>query len=269
MSWRSAIYTGLVVHTRHTPRRHRLRYRVFALALDLDEVPALSHALRLFSHNRPALFSFLDRDHGDTTKGGLRGWVNARIAEAGFDPADMGVTILCYPRIFGYAFNPLTVYFCRDATGAVRLALYEVCNTHGERHTYVIPAGAPEQGSFRHACDKRMYVSPFLSMDCRYNFRIVPPGEQVLVAINQTEAGQPVLHAAFSGKRTPLSDAALLRMLLAYPLMTLKVTGAIHFEALRLWLKRVPIHRHTRAPTRVARTLVHDHPKGLHDERRH
>lgn len=266
MTLRSAIYTGEVVHVRLHPRRHRLRYRVFALAIDLDELDALSSGLRLFGHNRRALFSFHDRDHGTGEEGGLRRWVDARIAEAGLDPTGMRVDLLCYPRVFGYVFNPLSVYFCSDAAGLVRLVLYEVCNTFGERHTYAIPVDDADGPAIRHACDKALYVSPFLSMDCRYHFRIVPPGDRVSVAIDETEAGRPVLFASFSGRRRALGDAALLRLLFSYPLMTLKVTAAIHFEALRLWLKGIRIHRHRPARTAPARTpagrseVLHDEP---------
>lgn len=262
----SAIYTGEVVHARHHPRKHRLRYRVFALALDLDELPALSQGLRLFGHNRPALFSFHDRDHGTGEEGGLRRWVDARIREAGLDPAAMRVSLLCYPRILGYVFNPLSVYFCRDETGRVRLILYEVRNTFGERHTYAIPVDDADGAGIRHACDKALYVSPFLSMDCRYHFRIVPPDETVVVAISETEAEKPVLFASFSGRRRALGDAALLRLFFTYPLMTLKVTGAIHFEALRLWLKGIRTHRHRPARSAVSRTLVRRRSEVLHDE---
>lgn len=261
MSWNSAIYRGEVVHVRHRPRVHRLRYRVFALDLDLDELPRLSKALRFFGYNRPALFSFRDSDHGDGIAGGLRSWVDARIAEAGFDPASMRVSVLCYPRILGYVFNPLSVYFCRDESGAVQLVLYEVCNTFNERHTYVIPASDTGRPSIRHSCDKALYVSPFLSMDCRYDFRIAPPGDEVMVSISESEAREKVLFASFSGKRQTLTDGALIRLFFSHPLMTLKVTGAIHFEALRLWLKGVPFHRHRPADTPVAKTLVAPNPK--------
>ncbi|WP_292896946.1 DUF1365 domain-containing protein [Nitratireductor sp.] len=256
MSWVSTIYSGKVVHRRHRPTAHHLSYRVFALYLDLDELPCLSERLRLFSYNRAGVFSFHDTDHGNGVPGGLRHWVDAQIEKAGLDARTMRVGLLCYPRMFGYVFNPLSVYFCRDEEGNVRLILYEVCNTFGERHTYVIPVENMAPKGIRHACDKALYVSPFLSMKCRYNFRILPPTEDVLVAINETEEDAPVLHASFAGQRRDLTDRALLGLLLSHPLMTLKITGAIHLEAARLWLKKIPFHRHTPSPHRVTQTLV-------------
>lgn len=258
----SAIYSGRVIHRRHRPKVHRLFYRVFALYLDLDEIPALSKAMKLFSYNSAGVFSFHDGDHGDGTRGGLRRWVDTQIEKAGLDPGSMRVFLLCYPRIFGYVFNPLSVYFCHDTYGNIRLILYEVCNTFGERHTYVIPVERVGPKGIRHACDKALYVSPFLSMDCRYHFHIMPPAQDVVVAINETETSEPVLHASFTGQRRELTDRALLGLLLSHPLMTLKVTAAIHFEAMRLWLKKVPIHRHAPSGERVAQTLIKSDQKG-------
>ncbi len=156
--------------------------------------------------------------------------------------------VLCYPRILGYVFNPLSVWFCDDEQGLLKAIVYEVHNTYEERHAYVLPVG-DDQELVRHGCAKAFYVSPFLSPDCRYQFRIRPPGEDVAIAINEEEAGSPILNASFAGKRRPLGDGALLKMLLRYPLMTLKVVLAIHFEAVRLMLKGV--RRHPHAPKAV------------------
>lgn len=238
---RSAIYEGLVTHTRVTPARHSFRYRVFSLLLDLDELDALSAASRLFARNRAALLSFHDKDHGDGRP--LHEWVNAQLATVNIT-ADGPVQVLCYPRLFGYVFNPLSVWFCHRADGTLAATIYEVHNTHGERHCYVLPVSG---STVEQECGKDFYVSPFLSFDCRYGFRIRPPGEDVLVSIQETDAGAPVLHAAFSGKRKPFTDAALASAFLRHPLMTVKIMAAIHFEAVRLWLKRVPTHAHIKA----------------------
>ena len=237
---RSAIYQGYVTHTRIFPARHSFRYRVFSLLLDIDELDALSAKSRLFARNRAALLSFHDKDHGDG--GDLRAWVNAQLSTAGI-AADGPVQVLCYPRLFGYVFNPLSVWFCHATDGALAATIYEVHNTYGERHTYVLPVG----NAIEQSCRKDFYVSPFLSLNCNYEFRIEPPGEDVLVSIRETENGAPILNAAFSGTRKPFTDGNLLSAVLRHPLMTLKVFAAIHFEALRLWLKRVPTHAHIRA----------------------
>jgi DUF1365 family protein len=234
----SAIYSGVVVHKRLRPRRHRLNYRVFSLLLDLDELPDLS--LRLLGINRPGLMSFREADHGDG--GPLRPWVEARLVEAGI-VADGAIRILCYPRMLGYVFNPLTVYFCHSADGALAGIIYEVHNTHGERHAYVLPGGA---GVVRHSCSKRFFVSPFVPMDCVYHFTITPPAEAVGVSIVENDPDGTLLTAAFAGHRAPLTDAMLARALLGHPLMTLKVTLAIHWEAAKLLLKGLRVYPHRR-----------------------
>lgn len=249
----SELYAGKVVHARLRPKRHKLTYRVFSLLLDLDEIEALSRKLKLFAHNSAAVFSFHDRDHGDGG-GDLRGWVGAQLGAAGIALAAPKITMLCYPRIFGYVFNPLTVWFCHEGD-ELRAILYEVHNTFHERRTYVIRV-APGANAIEQTCNKELYVSPFVPMDCAYRFHIEPPGDKVLVAIDETDRDGLLLKARFYGNRQPLTDASLLRALFAYPLMTLKVTAAIHWEALKLWAKGVPVFRHRAATARVATTVV-------------
>jgi hypothetical protein len=233
------------MHRRITPRHHRFKYRVFAMLLELDELPALGRRLSLFAHNRRGLFSFQDRDHGDGRD--LNVWLDDLLAKSGI-VADGARRVLCYPRILGYVFNPLSVWFCHGGDGALKAIIYEVHNNYEERHAYVLPVG-DDQGLVRHGCPKVFYVSPFLSRECRYSFRIRPPGEDVAITIQEEEAGAPILNASFAGARRALTDGALARMLLRYPLMTLKVMAAIHYEAVRLMLKGV--RRHPHAPKAV------------------
>ena len=209
------------------------------MMIELGELPRLDRALALFKWNRRGLFSFYDRDHGDGRS--LNIWLDDLLGAAGI-AANGPRRVLCYPRIFGYVFNPLSVWFCHDEANMLKAVIYEVHNTYDERHAYVL--GADGQKLLRHDCAKDFYVSPFLPPDCRYHFRIHPPDEKVTVAIHEEEAGAPVLNASFAGTRRSLSDRALLAMLFAYPLMTLKVVTAIHFEALRLMLKGIRRHPH-------------------------
>lgn len=265
MTAQSAIFRGEVMHLRLRPRRHSLRYRVFSLLLDLDEVQAVSARSRLFGYNRRNVLSFWETDHGDGSLGGLRAWIEAQLRAANMLEDGMTIRVLCYPRIFGYVFNPLTVYFCSASNGALKAILYEVCNTFGERHTYVIPVEDGGTGAVRQGCGKELYVSPFMPMSCFYRFHIEPPGERVVVRIDESDAEGLVLLASFSGRREALSDGALLRALVRYPLMTLKVTAGIHWEALRIWWKGIPVHRHRAAASSVATTIVgkmsgHIHP---------
>jgi uncharacterized protein len=235
------------MHRRLTPRHHRFKYRVFAMLLDLGDLPRLDRRLRLFAWNRWGVFSFHDKDHGDG--GDLHAWLDGLLAQAALDGSGHRY-VLCYPRILGYVFNPLSVWFCHDEADRLTAIVYEVHNTYDERHAYVLPVGE-DMALVRHGCAKQFYVSPFLSPDCRYRFRIRPPAEDVAIAIHEDEAGRPILNASFAGIRGALTDRALLTMLLRYPLMTVKVVAAIHFEAVRLMLKGIRRHPHSPKPLAV------------------
>lgn len=246
----SALYTGTVMHQRLRPRRHHLRYRVFSLLLDLDELPALAARLRLFSLDRFNLFSFHGRDHGAGEPQGPRAHVERQLQAAGL-PTGGPIRLLAMPRMLGHVFNPLSVYFCHAPGGALQAMLYEVNNTFGERHSYLVPVAPESAGEGRwveQRCDKHLHVSPFLPLDMHYRFRVRPPGEDLSVGVQAHDAQGAVLVARLDAQRRPLSDAALLRAFCTHPLLTLKVVGAIHWEALRLWCKRVPLHRRTPAP---------------------
>jgi DUF1365 family protein len=264
----SALFAGKVMHMRYRPKRHRLQYSVFSLLLDLDELPSLDKKLRLFGYNRRALISFHDKDHGDGQPDGLRNWVEIRLDEAGLLEPGMQIRVLCYPRILGYVFNPLTLYFCHGKNG-LRAVLYEVCNTFGERHTYTIAVGASQQESIRQSCAKDFYVSPFVPMNCHYNFHIEPPGEKVLVRIDEEDPDGMLLVASFAANRQELNNRTLLSAFVRHPLMTLKITAGIYWEALLLWRKGAPIYRHSAATNRVASTVVRPSSAGnqAHDPR--
>lgn len=246
MSLASGLYAGDVMHERRRPKRYRLDHRVFSLLLDLDELPELDKTLRLFGYNGWAPLSFRDADHGDGGTTPLRQWVDRQLMTAGVEPGGR-VRVLCYPRMFGYVFNPLTVYFCHAKCGKLATILYEVSNTHHERHTYVLPVTDPDANAVRHSCRKAFFVSPFVPMGCRYDFRVAPPGERVVVSILEHDDDGPLLTAKFSGRRKALSDAAIAWAILTHPLMTIKVIAAIHWHALRLWLKGVPVQPYRRA----------------------
>jgi hypothetical protein len=261
MTTASAIYRGSVVHERRRPKRHRLRYRVFSLLLDLDSLSELDRGSRLFGYNRRAPLAFHDADHGPTTGAPLRPWVEARLTEAGLAPDGGPIRLLCYPRVFGYVFNPLSVFFCYRKDGGLAAILYEVCNTFRERHTYVIPVGGDADGNgkavIRQRCAKALYVSPFIGMEAQYHFRILAPDDGVSVVIRQEDDDGLLLAASFRGEREDWSDRALLRCLAGFPLLTLKIIAAIHWEALRMWLKGFRVFPHDPAGTPVGSSVQH------------
>lgn len=235
----ATLYVGDVMHARLKPVGHRFQYRVMSLLIDLDRLAEADGMSPLFGVNRRALYSFHEKDHGPRDGSPLRAYVDARAAEVDVDLAGGRVVLLSYPRLFGYTFNPLSVYFGYAATGELALVIYEVRNTFGDIHPYVLPVrlGELTAAGLRQEQDKTFYVSPFIEMAMRYHFRIVPPGDTVRLRILETDATGPLLSATFSGKRSLLSTATLLRTFAGLPLMTLKVMAAIHWEALRLWLK--------------------------------
>ncbi|MGU3575953.1 DUF1365 domain-containing protein [Brucellaceae bacterium C25G] len=256
----SGLFAGTVMHMRLRPKRHRFSYRVFSLFLDIDQLTNLDKSMRLFGYNRRALLSFYDKDHGDGKPRALRDWVEEKLRDAGVSEPKISIFILCYPRIFGYAFNPLTLYFCYDPDDVLIAILYEVSNTFGERHCYIIRvcAQAKEDGDeiIRQQCAKDFYVSPFIPMNCFYNFLIEPPEEKLLVRIDEEDADGMLLVASFTASRKPLNDRSLGLALLSHPLMTFKVSAGIYWEAFRLWKKGLHVYRHKAAVNRVDSTIV-------------
>jgi uncharacterized protein len=239
----AALYFGAVMHARLKPVGHRFSYRVMSLLIDLDRLDDADRKSALFAVNRAALYSFHEADHGDRDGSPLRAYAQARAAEHGVDLTDGRVLLLCYPRLFGYTFNPLSVYFCYRADGRLALIIYEVRNTFGEIHAYVLPVkpGEASCAGIRQTQHKLFYVSPFIDMAMRYHFHISPPGEHVRLRILETGSEGPHFAATFSGRRRSLTTRALVRSFLALPLVTFKIVAAIHWEALRLWLKGVAL----------------------------
>ena len=240
----SCLYAGSVAHHRMRPKVHRLRYRVFWMLLDLDEIDGLSKKFKLFSRNRFNLASFFDRDHGDGSNRSLRDQAAALLRAAGCEAASHRIKLFCMPRILGYGFNPLSVYFCYRQDGALAAIIYQVHNTFGERHSYVLPVDGAATEIIVQRCDKDFFVSPFLGMDMSYDFRVRPPAARVNIAIQGREENEPVISASLSGERSDLTDAAILKAFASHPLLTLKVTASIYWHALRMVLRGFRIERH-------------------------
>lgn len=240
--FRHRLYVGDVTHMRLRPFRHQFRYRVFTALLDIDDLGSAESLL--FSVDRPGFFSFMSRDHGPRDGSALRPWVDRLLAKAG-RPRPARIMLLSMPRLCGYAFNPLSVYFCYCSVGRLESVIYEVKNTFGDQAPYVLAAAQDADGAARHAQAKEMFVSPFIDMDQTYRFTIRPPGERLAIRIKQHGPEGDWLIATQSGLRRALTDRELARLTFTHPLAAFKVIGAIHWQALRLWLKGA---RFTRYP---------------------
>jgi len=245
------LYPGKVMHARLMPFGHRFAYRVFSLLIDLDRLGEAGRMSRFFAVNRAAPVSFHEADHLEkgSDAPSLRAYADKLVADAGL-PRPASVQLLCYPRILGYVFNPLSVYYCRGEDGELSALIYEVRNTFGERHTYVCPVedGQLSAAGLRQERTKIFYVSPFIDLGARYHFRMLPPGDTVRMRILETENGKPLLSATFSGEAKALTSANLLALLARLPFMTMKVVVGIHWEALKLWLKGAKFHSRGKPP---------------------
>ena len=258
------LYTGRTVHVRFKPFEHRLSYGIFQLLVDIDQVSTDTATLRWLSHNRPGWMSFHDRDHGPRDGSNLRDWAEDRFASAGIALDGGPIRLLCFPRVLGYVFNPLSVWFGYRPDGTMAGVLYEVNNTFGEAHTYVAPAsGAPVE---QQEADKVFHVSPFFDVSGRYRFTLRGPGDVLTLTIDKF-AGQVRDHVAtLKAKAQPLTDSALRRAFWSLPLLTLKVITAIHWEALKLLIKGARYHhKPTQGPAVSTARLAADTPVGEAD----
>ena len=230
----SCIYNGEVKHTRFKPVKHFLNYKTFSLFIDLDEIEQLDKSISIFSHNKFNIFSFYNKDHGDRDGKCLKKWVISNLQKYKIEGNISKIKILCYPRIFGYVFNPLSIFYCYE-NDKLKSIFYEVKNTFNEQHTYIFKIKDGEE--IKQKCKKKFYVSPFMDMETFYNFKLIDPNQRLSVMIKQTDAKGTVLTATQTGYKKEFNFKQLLINFFRYPLMTLKIISSIHFEALLLWKK--------------------------------
>ena len=233
----SSIYNGTVIHKRFKPKIHFFKYKVFSLLIDLSDLNYLNKKISFFSYNSFNLISFFDKDHGDRDGSSLIDWVKKNLMKNNINSENIKIKLLCYPRIFGYVFNPLSVFFVYDQNENLISILYEVKNTFGEQHTYIFKA--ENNTLLQHNCSKKFHVSPFIEMNCNYFFRILRPSEKISVVIDQYQLNEKILFASQDGKRVDFNSKELLKSYLNHPLMTFKIISAIHFEAFKLWIKGI------------------------------
>ena len=230
----SCIYNGVVTHTRFKPVKHFLKYKTFSFFIDLDEIDKLDKDNPIFSYNKFNIFSFYDKDHGDRNGKSLKTWVFSNLKKFDISENINNIKLLCYPRIFGYVFNPLSIFYCYE-NNLLKAIFYEVKNTFNEQHTYIFKV--KDNNMIDQKCKKKFYVSPFMDMDTYYNFKLLNPNENLSISIKQTDKEDIVLSAVQTGKRKEFTFKQLMLNFFKYPLMSFKIISAIHFEALLLWLK--------------------------------
>ena len=236
----SCIYNGVVTHKRFKPVKHFLKYKTFSFFIDLDEIEKLDKNNIIFSFNRFNIFSFYNRDHGNRDGKSLKNWVMDNLIKFKISENINKIQLLCYPRIFGYVFNPLSIFFIYDANLKPTAILYEVKNTFGEQHTYVFKINIRNK-QISSYCKKKFYVSPFMDLESKYFFKVLIPNEKLSVIIDQRDREGKLLFASQDGQRLKISSKNLLISYLKHPLMTIKIISAIHYEALKLWIKGVKL----------------------------
>ena len=236
----SSIYNGTVIHKRFKPKVHFFKYKVFSILIDISEINLLDKTLKIFSYNKFNIVSFYDEDHGPRDGTSVKEWVIKNLKDNQIDTKDIKIKLLCYPRIFGFVFNPLSIFFIYNKKSELISILYEVKNTFNEQHTYIFK-NKENKNTIKHTCKKKFHVSPFIEMNCTYFFKILKPENKLSIVINQNDDQGKLLFASQDGEKKDLNSKNLLISYLSHPLMSFKIIGAIHFEALKLWLKGVKL----------------------------
>ena len=237
-----AIYVGKIMHMRFVPRQHKFQYSFFSLFIDIDSIHKTEKKIKLLSVNKFNLVSFYERDHGARDNAPLRSWVDNQLKKNKMLRANK-VFLLSFPRVFGYVFNPFSAYFCYS-NGVLSSIIYEVKNTFGEQISYVKKVTIDNRNLIQHSQRKEMYVSPFIEMAQTYSFSLQPPGTMLSIRISQSGRAGKTLVATQNGRAIELSNINLFKCLLAYPLMTFKVTIGIHWQALILLLKGLKFYKY-------------------------
>jgi DUF1365 family protein len=237
------------MHERFTTAKYRFRYRIFSVLLDIDGIEQTAASTRLFSLNRFNLLSFHAADHLPAGESNLRTWAERVLAGGDIDGSRLKIRLLCFPRLFGWVFNPISLWYCETSDGQPAAVIAEVRNTFGERHCYLLkPQAGEKDWPLRQRHAKDFHVSPFIGMQAEYAFRLSRPEERLGVLIREYEGDRLMLVASQAGSRRPFTDRQLLSQVLRVPLQTLKVLAAIHWQALKIWAQGARFHRKPAPP---------------------
>ena len=243
------LYIGDVMHQRQFPVKYRFTYPVFSLLLDIDRLAETDRISRLFSINRSNLLSFHEVDHGPRDGSALRPWAERILGSIGIDLEGGRIRLHCFPRLIGYTFNPLSLWYCEHADGSLRAVICQVRNTFGEQHCYLLhEQGQPMRWPVDQQRSKCFHVSPFIGMQARYRFRLFAPEERLRILIRQYQEDALMLYATQTGTRRPFDTRHLAAALLRTPLMTFKIMAAIHWQALKIWLRGGRFHPKPEVP---------------------
>lgn len=265
---RSRIFECRILHERFLPRRHRFVYRVFMLALDLDELGVVASRVRLLRINGRGFFCFNERDYMPTHEPvhnasastprparpnasgatSLRERVAAFLKSKGVEGEVARIELITMPRVAGCCFNPVSFYYCHDADDRPLAAIAEVTNTFGEMKPYLLDRSCLKGGMFQLRVPKHFYVSPFSDVDVAFDFRLRPAADHLAVKIDDHAGGERTLRSVLTGRSRPLCDRLLLWFAVKYPLLALRVIASIHWQAMRLWAKGIPWFRKAARP---------------------
>jgi DUF1365 family protein len=248
-NFNSCLYECEVMHHRFAPKVHHLHHKIFMAYFDLDELDSLAQKVFLFSHNRKNLYAFRDDDHEPAGKKSLKERVQNFLKQNDIElPKENHIRLLTLPRVAGYIFNPISIFFCFDSAEKPICAVVEVGNTFREMKLYLLRAEDFSEKSFSKILQKHFYVSPFSQLDLHFDFNLQIPGAQLDIHVDDFEGDKKILISALTGKRAEFTNRNLFWFTLKYPFITLKVIFLIHCHAFLLWLKRAPFYRKSENP---------------------
>lgn len=243
-----SLYKSTVMHRRYFPQTYKFNYKVFSFLIDIDRVKEKNKP-GLISFNRFNLFSIRTKDHGARDGTSWRMWIDSLLDKENLSQAKAHIKLLCFPRILGYAFNPISLWYCYGDDQKLYAIICEVSNTFGEHHHYLLQNnGQPYGEEILAEKKKNFHVSPFINMHAQYRFKFNQPDDELKIIINEYQDQELMLTATQIGKKIPLTNKNLLKQFFSLPLMTMKIMLMIHWQALKIWMRGGQYHKKPSAP---------------------